>query len=139
MCSPMPSSMCRSLSGGGALQLRDAGGQGVDTLGWGKPIAGFSDAVPAATPVDGASLEFVIVAGATGRFFRADLLTNAAHRLIGHLPNSLPSQVQQSTNLLKSHLAFISNIESTGMLQLTNVGVREVYLQCPRARTHIKV
>ncbi|MCJ7736573.1 MAG: lamin tail domain-containing protein, partial [Anaerolineae bacterium] len=41
----------------GALQLRDAEGQAVDALGWGKPIAGFSDAVPAATPVDGASLE----------------------------------------------------------------------------------
>jgi len=41
----------------GALQLRDAEGQVVDALGWGKAIAGFSDAVPAATPVDGASLE----------------------------------------------------------------------------------
>ena len=41
----------------GALQLRDAEGEVVDTLGWGKEIAGFSDALPAATPVDGASLE----------------------------------------------------------------------------------
>ncbi|MCD6284558.1 MAG: lamin tail domain-containing protein [Anaerolineae bacterium] len=41
----------------GALQLRDAEGQTVDTVGWGKAIGGFSDALPAATPVDGASLE----------------------------------------------------------------------------------
>ena len=41
----------------GALQVRDAEGETVDNLGWGKAIANFSDAVPAATPVDGASLE----------------------------------------------------------------------------------
>ena len=89
--------------------------------------------------VDGAGFQLVVVELAAGLLFRADLLSNVSHRLICHLANPLPRQIQQAANLLKSHFAVISNIQRARMLQLTDVSIGEVDLQCPGICTDVKI